>query len=61
MLVTVELWGTEIAVPVGSTLTLHCDGDDIHPPTIEQTEFGLGFYPECPDFTAEIDGEPLLV
>ncbi len=59
MTIIVELWADEIIVPPGSTLTLHCEGSGLHAPTVEPVEGGLVFFPECSDYSAEIDGTPV--
>lgn len=54
----VEPWCDTIPVPPGSTLVLHCEGADEHPPSIAPNDGGIWFCPECDSYTAELDGEP---
>ena len=62
MVVWVEPWCDEIAVPAGSSLTIISHGEQLeHAPTIERTEAGLTFWPEGETYTAELDGAPYPV
>jgi len=60
MIVWVDLWSSEIAVPSGSILTIRTHHEqDKGPPTIQPTEKGLAFWAECDGWEADIDGKPL--
>ena len=59
MVVRVEMWCEEFDVPAGSALVLICEGSANRPPvTIERTDEGIVFWPECASFRAQLDGRP---